>query len=433
MTSNRLLFISVLLISCLFSCKKDKSDDVDPVITISTPTDGQAFNVLDFITVSADVSDDQQLSSISVCVLDDHYMPVQNAVEVTVGSKKSMTFTKSYQLYDIRLESGIYFIWVAASDGKNIANAYQRIDVTAVPKKLKGIYALAKSSSVYTSVTKIDSAYNVIPIGNYISDYGGSSISAYEQSLFFSGYNTGDTKAIDVENGSVKWAVPYPLGPAPHCQDNYYANRITYVSYRSGAISGYNESAINYFSASAVSGYYPEKIFRHNTYMLSEQRSLTTGIPQLVVYLSTGVAIQQQSLAQDVVAMFKRTNNETFVFGNDATNHSAMEIYDISGNSFWSPHAMPANKLLSVEQVDTNTYILGFDNNTIYKYTYHNNSLLSYLTGVKPVCMRYNEVDNEMIIADDTKVWCYDFPSVTFKNSASLSDSIRSIQLLYNR
>lgn len=433
MAYNRWLFIVVFALPFLFSCEKEKGDDIAPTIVINTPTEGQAYNVLDFITINATITDNKQINSVSIGLLNSNYVPVQSMVSVEVGTGPQLNFTKSYALYDIRLETGVYYVWINAFDGENQTNAYQRIDVTAVPKKLTGIYTVSKISASLMGLVKIDSVFNWTQLATYASDYSGSSISSYEQLLFLSGRNTGDTKAINVENGSVKWTIPYPLGFAPHCMDNYHADKITYASYRAGTINGYNFNGSNYFLAYAASNYYPEKLFKHNSYLLSEQKPYTPGTAKLLVYLPTGTPIQEQLLAQDVVVMYKKESTKAFVFGNNTSQQGVMEIYDISGNSFWSPHTLPAAKLLSVEQVDSNVYLIGMDNNTIYKYSYHNNTLVIFVSGIKPNCIRYNEADDEVIVADDTRVQSYAYPSGSLKNSVTLADTIYNIHLLYNR
>lgn len=434
MANNSRLLVLILLIPFLISCKKEESEDKAPTVIINNPTEGQAFNVLDIFTVNADISDDNGVKLVTVGLLNSQFIQVQTAVSVNVSSETELSFSKSYQLYDIRLESGTYYIWVNAYDGINQTNAYQRIDVTAVPKKLTGIYAIAKNTSLQTSIYKIDSAYGHSSLTSFTSDYGGSSISSYEQLLFVSGKNTGDTKAINTNNGSVRWAVPFPFGSAPHCMENYHADKITYTSYRAGTINGYTFNELNVFSANALSGYYPEKFFKLGNFFLSEQKPLTIGSKKLVTYVSTAQPIQEQLLPiDDVVEIFRKESTKAFVLGNNSSQQAGMEIFDINGNSFWSPRTMPAAKLLSAEQVDSNTYLIGLDNNTIYKYTYHNNSLISHISGIKPKSIKYNAVDGEIIIADDTKVYSYDYSTAAFKNSATLPDTIYNIHLLFNR
>ncbi|MCC6837144.1 MAG: hypothetical protein IT234_01285 [Bacteroidia bacterium] len=94
-----------VLQSILSSCKKDE-DTEPPRISISSPYENAIYDVFDVVSVQASVSDNKQLESVSVGLLDDQMNVAYISVPATITSP-STNINVSYYLDDIHLESGI--------------------------------------------------------------------------------------------------------------------------------------------------------------------------------------------------------------------------------------------------------------------------------------------------------------------------------------
>ena len=114
-----------MTVLALFSCKKDV-DDKGPEITFNTPLENQTFNVNDYVTVNATVTDNVKISAVSVSLLDADQHFAHITVPLTVSSP-SMTVNYQYILDNIHLETGFYYIKISASDGENDSNKFQKI------------------------------------------------------------------------------------------------------------------------------------------------------------------------------------------------------------------------------------------------------------------------------------------------------------------
>ena len=87
---NKIYFYIVFLsLITLFSCKKDV-DEKGPEIKFNSPTENQTFNVYDYVTVNATVTDDVKISSVAVSLLDVNQNYAHTTLPVTVSSP-SMT------------------------------------------------------------------------------------------------------------------------------------------------------------------------------------------------------------------------------------------------------------------------------------------------------------------------------------------------------
>jgi hypothetical protein len=428
-TARAISFIT-LLTAFLCGCKKDE-DTLAPIVNIISPYDNQSFEVSDTMAISAKVSDDVQLTAISVALVNENLVPVLPAISVQPQGKET-EFTQPYWISDIHLLSGAYYVKVTASDGKNETNTYRKISLTASPRERKGFYLLSRNTGS-TSVYFMDEAFSIAPKLTLSGDYSSSAINSYYQDLYTAGNYTGAINGIDLEAHSVKWSVMGVAGSAPDFVNVYNDGSYTYVSNYNGTIKGYDHNGIAKYTSTLSQNLYPVKVFRHADYIIAEERDITSPARNIVLYYaSNGLGFQQTFLSQDIVEFYTKDADNIFMFGNN-NGQGVMEIYSISSNGAWQPHAMPAAKLLSAAQVDSNTYLLGFDNNTVYIYTYFNNSLLTWLTNVKATDMIYDDVRSEVIIAEDMKVSSYSYPSAGLINTAMHTDTIVDMHVLYDK
>src|SRR5437016_5657179 len=91
-----------LVLCFIFSCKKKKDDVYGPTVTFITPVPNQFYNVMTAITVNATVKDDNQITSVSINLVDAQGNPAYNSIPVPVSSP-SMTINTQYMLDNIHL------------------------------------------------------------------------------------------------------------------------------------------------------------------------------------------------------------------------------------------------------------------------------------------------------------------------------------------
>ena len=91
-----------------FSCKKDK-DTSPPVISILEPKANTSYGISDLIYVEAKISDDVQLFSASIQLLNEDLTPAQS-ISNTAAQGKNFSLNKEYEIYDSELSSGNYYL-----------------------------------------------------------------------------------------------------------------------------------------------------------------------------------------------------------------------------------------------------------------------------------------------------------------------------------
>ncbi|MEO6884471.1 MAG: hypothetical protein ABI199_10675 [Bacteroidia bacterium] len=426
------IFLIFILGTVLVACNKDQSDSQPPVITISSPYPNQLFHVNDTIIITAKVSDETQLTSISISLENAQLARVMPSVNIPVVSK-NMNFTDRYVLSEQHLLSGIYYVTVTASDGYNLISGFQKISIIASPRKRMGIYALTQPYSSQINVVKIDTLFHAAQQTSLLSDYSGSVMNSYYQQLTIAGSYTGHLNAINLSTNTTQWSHPSGSGSTPYFEGIYNDDTLSYVPLYNGQIYAYDANGMQAFSATADPNYYGTQLYKQNGMLFVAEKYITGTSYKLVTYYCPfGANLQEAAMPMNAIAICPKDNNDIFVFGNNA-GQGVMELYTINNNVFYSPQTLPAGKLLSAVAIDADDWLLGCDNNTVYKYQYSINSLTAYITNARAYHLLYDDLNNQVIVATKNTVSEYNYTTAAMVNTVSVTDSIINIHLLFNK
>ncbi|HLC82347.1 MAG TPA: hypothetical protein VJI69_00860, partial [Bacteroidia bacterium] len=215
----------------------------------------------------------------------------------------------------------------------------------------------------------------------------------------------------------------------------YYNDvRDVYVARYDGNIKGYNYAGGLIYNATALSGYYAQHICFNDGQLIAEEKEVFTSTKKLVTYYATGSVEKNCALTQDVVAFCEMNSSNVFVFGNVA-GQATIELFDRINNNLWSPYpfSLASGSLLSALKLDSDTYLLGHSNGTIYKYQYSLNSVTTYLTGYTAVKLKYDEVNDKLYVVEANKVTTFDLTTLSLVNTINSTETILDLHLLYNR
>ncbi len=422
-----------MLILGLFSCKKDV-DTKGPEIKFNTPVENQTFNVNSYVTVNATVTDENKISAVSISLLD----ASQNFAHITVPvsvSSPSMTFNVNYLLDNIHLESGLYYIKIMASDGENDSQKFQKIYLIAVPKALKTIYLVSSVGAAQTNLSVIDTNFSAItPYHTFSGDYLSSSISSYHQQAYMCGNFTGNFTGHVLDYNSPKFTVAPIVSSNPYFTGYCSSDRDAYVARYDGTIKGYNYAGGIFYGAISLSGCYAQQMCFNDGYLIAEEKEIMTGTKKLVTYFPTGSVEKNCSLSQDVVSFCEMDVADVFVFGN-VGGQATIELFDRINNNLWSPYpfALASGSLLSALRIDSDTYLLGHSNGTIYKYQYSSSSVTAYLTGYTAIKLKYDAVQNKLYVVEANRVTTFNLTTLGLVNTINSTETIQDLHLLYNR
>jgi hypothetical protein len=425
-----------LLFLGIYSCNKNSPPDY-PSVQISSPYSLATFNVPGTIQVTGHASDSKSLTSISVYIANSQNQPVEQSILVPVTSN-SMNISLTYELNDIHMAGGEYYMTITASNGTNIASAFQQIYIDALPTKRTAIYAITRSSAGINA-WKINSAFQDSLSFTVSGDYSSSDINTYYQQLYIAARDSGNVNVYSVPNpAELEWNIPGSPNPNPYFTNIYCNNDGEYLSYFTlDYVKCFNHSGQLQATYNTYAGYYPIKTFLWDNLVFIEEKSISSSAENLWAYYQGSGPKQQMPLpAGPMVAMCGYDNNDIFLFGNNSTGGAYMVLYSISANNYFSPITLaPYGQLLSVAQVNSNTYLMGFSDGIIYQYTYNPNSITPYINGVTASHVRYDSINNQVITASGKMVseYNYGISSGTFITSVMLPDSVMDVRILFNK
>jgi hypothetical protein len=123
-------------------------------------------------------------------------------------------------------------------------------------------------------------------------------------------------------------------------------------------------------------------------------------------YRNSGTAINNTFMTINVVGIYEQTTTELFILGNNSSGQAVFYLYNVPTNGLNGPYTLPAGKLLSSAQANTDFLFLGMDDGNVYGYKF-SNSNTSILANVKAQKLLFNVKLNELNAAVGNKVYSY--------------------------
>ncbi|MCX6297090.1 MAG: hypothetical protein NTX97_13720, partial [Bacteroidetes bacterium] len=286
-----------------------------------------------------------------------------------------------------------------------------------------------------TNLSTIDATFSSIaPFHSFSGDYLASSISNYYQQAYICGNYTGNFSGHILQYNSPRFSIAPIISANPYFTGYYNDDKYCYVSRYDGNIKGYDYNGSVFYGANALSGYYAQHLCFNDGYLIAEEIDALSSAKKLVTYYPTGSVENNCVLTQDVVQFCEKDISNEFVFGNIA-GQAVIQLFDRCTNNLWSPYSfsLASGSLLSALKIDSDTYLLGHSNGTIYKYQYSIGSVTAYLTGYTAVKMKYDDVNNKLYVVEANRVSSFDYGTTVLSNSVNSLENILDIHLLYNR
>lgn len=426
---RRTLFLLSLI--ALVSCKRNE-DTQAPAIQITTPVDGAQYDVGDTVRISMHVADNVELADVEIKLTDANLIPVMSTAVIQL-SGDARTLQLEYFLDNYSLLSGQYYIHATVHDAaRNNAKDFVLLNITEIPLQLNGIIAVTKLPG-FVTVHSIDASWTAFSLGTFPGDFTDVAVNSYWQQTVMTGATTGLARCISLDGKYPGWTVnPFPSAGA------YWGKvaaheRDWLINYRAdGVIKSCTWNGTTGTQFLANSGYFFRNFGFSGERMFADMVDATGNSRIIGVYQRNGGgAVQQSTLGIDPIAILPRDEEAVYVAGN-LSGQGKLLIYDYGMNGTWEPVTLPAGKLLSAAEIDANTLLLAMDNGNIYKFTYAPVGVLLW-SAVSAQHVRYDRSEGTVITAEGASVKRYNYPGTTVIDQVSLGDSVRGVELWYNR
>ena len=362
--------ISLAIIS-LSSCKDDE-DEVPPRITIQAPFENQVFSSTDTIEAAATITDNEQITSVELEILDLDFNQVATRQSYP-ASGSTLNFGQFFPINAPQLPTGDYYLAFRANDGNNAGSAFVKIKINAIPRALEGVLILTSESNqsyIYYRDAD-DDQFEVVK--NFFSDAVGGALNFRQNIFATAGGEIGDALFFETEEYSAVSSLPgfgmpgsrYYLSVAYHEDLEQFT-----VSNREGRVRVLDKNAFALLGFDGIQGYLPLHVFgTEDGYFLAE-KELNGPIHALTAYSFQGLLLDNYPVAGEVKGVFDRNLNEKFVWVDDP---EGLELRLLNNTTeFLSlPYERPGERLNDVVRIDQNTFILNTTEGLL-RYNYGN-------------------------------------------------------------
>jgi len=420
--------VFALLIFLAFSCKK--VDETQPNINILSPLENTQFTVFDTVTILFEATDETQLISVDVQIVNDKFVPVTNSVSVSV-SGTDYSGGAEIILSNKLLETGIYYALVTANDGVNEQRVFQKIRIAAIPKLRRAIYFSDVKNSGISAILKIDSLFQSTSLFiNPNRDILKLCVNSAKDQLTFIGHFSNGISTYNLNNRLELWsdAVFGPL-QAPSYMDLFCNKSQIYTTIYEREIRSYTFKGALTMNLPTEEKR-PKTIYADDKYLIVMQNPVGASTHFLYVYhAQTRAFLWQLQIPMDVVSICKLDEDQLLLFGND-NNMARVLQYHISANGYWEPRQLPEGKLLTATKLDGQNYAIAHQNG-LYFYTYNPN----FLNQIRPfvyqdICF---DMARNVLVAARSNTLEEMTVSGQVLNTILHSDSIASIDVHYTR
>ncbi len=433
---NRHYFLYYLLLIILigisfFNCKKTENTD-SPVISVSQPLPGSAFENGDTIHFRASFSDNSQLTSINVQLMDQDNVPMLPVVSI-VPDKKQYTFDGQYAINDPMLPGGTYQLRFQASNGVNVTNHFVQIQVYELQQKLLYPLIVTHPATSQWTVYKMDSSFQWKQIYIHTGDYAGSAINPAERQLYMCGDYQSDLTAVLLTNSTVVWRVK----PTVYQSSHWFAGPVfsypnLYVACAEGGVRAYNKNGTEVYKSDLFSNASPNKLVVTKSQVVASFTNAFSHQNTLVAFHNSGgLMVDNKYFAGDVVDLLRVESDKVLIFGNN-NGHGEISLYDGAESTLTTLHLFPEGTFYKAIAIDSNNFMVS-GSAGLYWYKMDNNSLTLYASAPINANIALDVVSQRIYTSTGKKLDVYDFPNPAILDSYNLPDTIVDLHLVYNK
>lgn len=426
----RKVFLVLFLVPVLLSCKKDTGEP--PVLQVFSPSDFLICGVGDTLSVSGNVQSASSVDYVKIVLTNYNYVTMCPAITI-YPTTENYTFNSEYILSNQNLESGNYFLLIEAVNQYGYDRVYLHLSVSGIPKESRSLMAFCyEKSNGNTHIYKVDSLLLYSLFKQIPGDFYEGAISSADQLIFSMGRYNGNLEFIDASDGSIVQQIDVINNPPfPYFESLTYSNGRLIVAYYDGRIDGYSGNGSYKFSYS-VENYRAKRVRYDGTYLLAVLEYYIGGSMYVgVIWENSGFLKDVIYTTYSVEDLYRVIGNDVAVFCNES-NQPTVKTLNTYYMNITQRKILPAGIIYSVVQVNSDRYLISHSDG-ILVYDYNSNTSNEIGNATLFGKMVYDETDNIIYMASGRDINAYSYPAGNWIGTLVLPDSIRDIQILYNR
>ena len=412
------------------SCQNIK-DEVSPRIIIESPYENQNFSAVDTITIFATITDEEQIKSVEVSLLDTEYngLGVSRSYEV---AGTSVNFLTDFILDEPFLNSGLYNLAVRANDGENTGSGYVQIHITAIPRVVEN-YLVVTKNETQARVYHGDGANDWEEMGGYTMDLRGAALNYRQNILGLAGgvigdavfYETDEFDVVQTIPGFGGNSLPYFLGLAFSAKAEQF-----YLMQRDPFLHILNKNASPISGAQLVSGFLPEKAFSVDEAIFVYQKSITSAAMVLGMYAQSGLLLRSYSMTGSVKEVSKKSQSETYIW-EDGENGATLLILNHGNNLLENAYNRQGETLYAAKEIGNGSFVISTSAG-LYLYDYGKGTIVLNTTIEGLTDLYYDDLNGLYYGTSDNKLYQISAGGAVI-NVRTFNDPIFYFAVNYNR
>jgi len=427
----RIKYILYITIVCILleACKK--GDEEAPSLSISQPIENEQYQAGDTIRVKGIASDDEQVTSIKISLLDGNYTSVVTTKYIQPNVKEYI-LNEDFILDEPNLVSGVYTLQVSATDGENTSNAFISLNIVELDFVFEKLVAFCQPNTLKTYVYSINAEGEVHNILNLSHGYVDSDISSRHRQLYVVKPEPSILSAYNLDFLSEDYAVhaslPYPFFSDVH--NNVWD--MTYVASANGDIKAFNPNGSISMLTQTSTDTIPVMVLRQGLYLVAycERRG---GPQKYLRKYQTFTGAWLASVDIDITAndLFFSDGNMSFVFGNDDVG-GCIYPYHVPDNVLENRVGIPSGNLHCTSQLGTFSFLIAGDD-AIYRYDYYNGNLIEWMPLGLAGSMAFDWTREIVYIARGSVITVASLSDATILKEIQMPYKVLKIHVQYNK
>ncbi len=422
----------MLILIAVFSCScADEKDEEPPRVILESPYENQTFLTVDSIEVVVGITDNEQIKSIKVGLVDEDYNDL--GIERSYpASGTSYTLATDFLLEEPFLESGSYYLAVRASDGENVGSGYVRVQLTAIERVVENLLVVTANSTqtkVYTGENMGDWSLK----GSYAIDLAGAALNYRQNLLGLAGGVVGDAVFYETEEftatqtiaGFGSPSLPYFVG----LEYDLKAERFLLLQ-RDQQLRILDKSGLPKSSAQLTPNFIPVKAFPLDTDIFVDQKSITGDTHVLSKYASSGLVLNSYSVTGPVREISKRSQNESFIWvdGDEGTN---MSILNNTNNLVAEVYNREGEPLYAAREIGQGNFIISTSGGLL-RYTYPSGGTVILNTNLSLKALYYDDLNGFIYGTEGNTLYQISLTGVVI-DTFTFSETVAYFAVDYNR
>lgn len=413
----------ILCIISQLSCRKDK--DEPPSATVQSPSAYSVFAFNDTIPFSIIVSDDKEVTSVSVYLADENTTPVTAPLNIPVNEKEK-TIYGEYHFSGKYLDDVSYYLVFAVNDQTQFTKELVPVSISPLQKQLTDIFVVYQSGSQYRlgrTSDSLQSPTDLISFSEIPTDIIANSFSQQISVLFGNGsiitYNYPEMELAWTYNGLNNPVIPF----ASHLD---IKDNLTLCGSAYGRIHFFDQTGnIRKTISSGNSTQQTEYFYFAGNYIISLNQGYASSLNSIAIssYSGTGMISDHQSVTNPL-AISKYSTNEVLIWSQDK-----VFTFNYTNPYLYFKNDLPADTVSAVYYIDETRQILFF-RQSIYQY----NPLFNTFTFINNTGARdvfSDESSNQYFGVKNTSLYLFNGNSIF--NEVTTGNEMFLVTGMYNK